>query len=162
MASLMLISLSLSVPAAEEKTKKQEAKPSTPNFSGEWVLNREKSDYGRIPLPTKLVRRIDHQEPKIKLVTISTGPQGDLTTEYNYTTDGVEGTTLVRGTKVRHAAKWDSQTLEIEINRSLPDGKSLKTVERWHLSEDGKIMMSVSKMNTVNGEMTITAVFDKQ
>jgi hypothetical protein len=148
--------------AQSEKTKSD--KPvAKPNFSGVWTLDKSRSDYGRLPPPASQTRTIDHKDPDLKLKTVTTGSFGEVTTEYNYKTNGEPASDTIRGSKVSHTSKWEEGTLSIAFERALPNGSVAKSTEKWFLSEDGKTLMSVNKSLTSNGdELTITAVFSKQ
>ncbi|MEO7145477.1 MAG: hypothetical protein ABI165_18425, partial [Bryobacteraceae bacterium] len=41
----------------------------TPNFSGDWKLNVSKSEYGRMPAPESMDRKITHDDPNLQIVT---------------------------------------------------------------------------------------------
>ena len=38
-----------------------------PNFSGDWKLNLEKSNFGAVPPPTSITRKIVHAEPSLTI-----------------------------------------------------------------------------------------------
>jgi hypothetical protein len=60
-----------------------------PNFSGEWTMDPAKSDFGPLPVPTKMIRTITHVDPALKIVTVQTGgSMGDTTVEVTFSTDG--------------------------------------------------------------------------
>ena len=61
-----------------------------PNFSGDWKLNLEKSNFGPMPGPDKLTMKIDHKDPSMKVSQSQSGPQGDMSFEVTYSTDGKE------------------------------------------------------------------------
>ena len=128
-----------------------------PNFSGTWKLDTEKSDYGRIQPPQKLERVITHNDPSLKIKTTQTGPQGPITTELSYTTDGKESVNTIRGTEVKITAHWDKDALLVESTRG-----QLKQDERWTLSPDGRILTIVNHFNSSQGPMVLTIVLDKE
>lgn len=133
-----------------------------PNFTGEWRLNAAKSDFGRLPPPASMVRKIDHKDPELKTSTVIQGAQGEVTTSYRYTTDGKESVNMVRGVEIKGSAKWDTTTLVIDSERPLPNGAPVKTHEKWSLSEDGKTLTSVSRIAMPQGDLTTVAVLEKQ
>src|SRR5579884_2967851 len=61
-----------------------------PNFTGDWKLNADKSNFGPIPPPTAMTLNIDHSDPNLKILTKQSGAQGDMEYEAKYTTDGKE------------------------------------------------------------------------
>ena len=44
-----------------------------PNFSGDWQLNLAKSNYGSMPSPTSLLRKITHADPSLEIVDDQNG-----------------------------------------------------------------------------------------
>jgi len=132
-----------------------------PNFSGDWKLNAAKSDYGPMPGPEKMERKITHDDPSLKMVTTQTGQQGEVTTELAYKTDGTPSTNKIRGQDVTGVAKWDGDVLTISSKREI-QGMEITMNERWSLSEDGKTLSINNKVNTPNGDFEIKIVMDKQ
>ena len=47
-----------------------------PNFSGDWAMNLEKSNFGPLPMPTSVTMKITHAEPSITIVTDAKGGLG--------------------------------------------------------------------------------------
>ncbi len=83
------------------------------NLSGVWKLNAAKSDYGKFPAPLSVTRKITHNDPKLILSTTQAGPQGDVTRNLTYTTDGKE---VVNGDS-KGSAQWIGDKLMIESSR---------------------------------------------
>lgn len=132
-----------------------------PNFSGNWKFNAGKSNYGPIPAPDKMERKITHEEPTLKMTTVQSGQQGEITTDMTYKTDGSESVNKVRGNDVKSVAKWDGAALTVASKREV-QGMEITQNERWTLSDDGKILTILNKINTPQGEFEITIVMDKQ
>jgi hypothetical protein len=44
-----------------------------PDFSGSWVLDKEKSDFRGTPAPKNMTEVIEHHEPKIVITTTTKG-----------------------------------------------------------------------------------------
>jgi hypothetical protein len=141
-----------------------------PNLTGEWTLVPEKSDFGPMPKPTKMVRTATHTEPALKFVTVQSSEQGETTAETNYTTDGKPTKNTVQGNTMTSTAKWDGATLVITSTLSIPgkdaDG-SVKVIDvpmsdRIELSADGKTMNQVRTLDTPEGQFTLKLVFAKK
>ncbi len=132
-----------------------------PNFSGDWKLNAGKSDFGPMPGPEKMDRKINHNDPEIKITTTQSGPQGEMTTNLAYKTDGTESVNKVREADVKSVAKWDGNALVVSSKRDF-QGMEIVMNERWTLSEDGKSLTIVNKINTPQGDFEIKVVMDKQ
>ena len=72
------------------------AQGALPNFTGSWSLDAAKSDFGPMPAPTSIVMIIDHKEPTLKVAVTQNGPQGDISNESTYTTDGKSNVNKMR------------------------------------------------------------------
>lgn len=131
------------------------------NLSGVWKLNGPKSDYGKFPAPLSMTRKITHNDPKLNLSTTQTGPQGDVTSDLVYTTDGKESVNKVAGGESKGTAQWIGDKLMIESSREF-QGVTLKQKEIWTLSADGKTLTVDSHVSIPNGEFDVKQVFDKQ
>lgn len=107
-----------------------------PNFSGEWLLNADKSQFGPIPPPECVGLRITHREPEF--IVEETGLKGAPCGGFKvaYTTDGKQVTYMAAGVRRRAAAAWvdssiviqrvDDDGIRVRIQSSLsPDGKTL-------------------------------------
>jgi len=127
------------------------------NLSGVWKLNAAKSDYGKFPAPLSVTRKITHNDPKLVFSTTQTGPQGDVTSNLTYTTDGKES---VNGDS-KGSAQWIGDKLMIESSREF-QGATLKQKEIWTLSGDGKTLTVDSHVSIPNGEFDVKQVFEKQ
>ncbi|MCS7026043.1 MAG: hypothetical protein NZV14_14665 [Bryobacteraceae bacterium] len=132
-----------------------------PNFSGEWVMNAAKSDFGPLPAPSRMVRTIQHDEPNLHIKNQQTGAQGEITTELKYTTDGKEWTNTTRAGEVRGTCKWEGETLVVESRRTIQSIEIVQT-DRWTLGENGKTMKVESVLKTPQGEFSLRIAFDKQ
>ncbi len=132
-----------------------------PDFSGDWKMNADKSDFGRLQKPSAFSRKIEHKDPDIHVVSTFTGPNGDVVTEVKYTTDGKAMMNNVRGTDIRGEMKWEGDSLALTTSRQV-QGNTLVTKEKWTLSEGGKVLTSTSHTAMPDGDMMIVLVMDKQ
>ncbi len=132
-----------------------------PNFTGTWKLNLEKSDFGPLPAPESRTDTIAQQEVSLKDTFASKGPDGDLSGELNYTTDGKESLNKFRGNDMKGSAKWDGASLVVE-NRLTFDGNDIVVRTHWDLSADGKSLTTMAHIESPMGEIDQKLVFDKQ
>jgi len=131
------------------------------NFTGEWKLNAEKSNFGPMPAPEKLTVKVDHKEPSMKVAQSQSGPQGDMAFDVNYTTDGKENTNTIGPMTAKSTAKWDGDALVIDTKLDTGGGElTIKT--KWTLSADGKTLTQAAHLVSPQGELDITYVLDKQ
>ena len=127
-----------------------------PNLSGNWVLNLAKSQFGRFPAPEIMTRQVQHNDPSLSISTYQKGPQGEVTSEFKYTTDGKPA---VNGEN-KGAAHWEGDKLVIESSRDYQGGK-LTQRDEWLVSSDGKTLTISTRVTLPNGEFDVKQVFEK-
>jgi hypothetical protein len=131
-----------------------------PDFSGEWKLNVDKSNFGPVPPPTSQTRKIDHKEPTIKIVTAQNGMDGEYTTDLTYTTDGKESKNNVRGAEAKSVAKWDGDALAVDTKLDY-QGMEITIKTSMKLSDDGKTINETTKIMTPQGDFDLASVLEK-
>lgn len=135
---------------------------SKPDFSGEWKLNVEKSDFGAVPQkPEGLSRKIEHKDPELKVATTQTAGGNTQTRESKYTTDGKDSMNKYGETEVKSVAKWEGAALNIMTSREV-QGNTITQTENWTLSGDGKELIVNNDIKTPMGELKIKLVMDKK
>jgi hypothetical protein len=132
-----------------------------PNLTGEWKLNVSKSNYGPIPAPQLMVRKVRHDDPALRITTTQKGAQGEITTELTYTTDGKPAVNKVGGSEAKGAAHWQGDKLVIDSTREV-QGNPMRSRETWSLSADGKVLTIATHLGLPQGEFDLTLVFYKQ
>jgi hypothetical protein len=130
-----------------------------PNFSGEWKMNAAKTNFGPLPPPTSIVRKVTHAEPSLVIVEEQQGDLGTQNTTRKYTTDGKDTSFEANGAEVKGSAVWDGNIIVVT---SSVDAVGLKFIDRMTLSEDGRTLTSVVHIASPQGELDVTIVFDKQ
>jgi hypothetical protein len=131
-----------------------------PDFSGNWKLNVEKSDFGPMPKPEKADYTIVHKDPEMNVKSVAVGSMGEMTNEVKILTDGTEFTNTVRGQEVKGTAKWDGKTLVVTQKLEI-QGTAITFVQKWTLSDDGKSIVQEVNISTPQGEVAQKAVLDK-
>ena len=148
--ALALVGLfATSLPAAEK-----------PNFSGSWKLNSGKSDFGMIPAPDKMDRTIMHTDPTLKMTTVQSGPQGEMTSDMVLMTDGSDSVNKLRGTDVKSVAKWDGDKLTVKSKREA-QGMEINLTETWTMSADGKVLTVINAVSTPQGDFEAKVIMDR-
>lgn len=128
-----------------------------PNFSGTWRLNKEKSNYGPVSAPTRMERKILHEDPMLTMTIVQSNDEGERTLKQVYRTDGSESLNKIGNREVTSVAKWDDEVLVISSERG-----DLAQTERWTLSEDGKALTLVNRIKSPKGNFEVIVVMDKQ
>jgi hypothetical protein len=140
------------------------------NFSGTWILNETKSDfgeYGRMMASEKIV--IMHKGKKLTMERHATSPEGEsYTYTENYTLDGKECVnspapefkkTSTAGISEDKKGLVINSTLELSFEEM---EMKILTVENFSLQEDGKVMVIKSTASTDYGDMAVSLVYDLQ
>ena len=130
-----------------------------PNFSGEWKMNAAKSNFGPLPPPTSLTRKITHAEPALTIVDERKSRMGDQTTTRKYVTDGTPSTFDSNGTVAAGTATWTENTLVVV---SKVAGAGLAFNDKMSLSADGKTLTSLVRLTSSQGAVDYTIVFERQ
>lgn len=149
--------LSLLVSAAPQHAAAQ----AKPDFSGTWVLDLTKSDFGMMPAPTSRRDVIDHKEPALSIVRTQNSANGEATANLVYKVDGQPHVNDAAGQQVTSTLAWEGTTLVITSNLTLPQGEIL-IVDRMTLSDDGKTMNSHRTLSVQGQEFVQTSVLTKQ
>jgi hypothetical protein len=131
-----------------------------PDFSGNWKLNVEKSDFGPMPKPEKADFAIVHKEPELKVKTTAVSSMGEVTNDVRILTDGTAFTNTMHGQEVKGTAKWDGKTLVVTQTLEM-QGTAITFVQKWTLSDDGKSITQDLNISTPQGEVTQKAILDK-
>lgn len=132
-----------------------------PNFTGEWKLDADKSNFGPMPPPDKFNLSVKHTDPEIEITTDQAGAQGEDKSTAKYKTDGSESVNQMRGMDVKSKASWDGDKLKIAAKLDM-GGTEITLDQTWILSEDGKTLTNALKINSPQGEFEISYVLKKQ
>jgi hypothetical protein len=132
-----------------------------PNFTGTWKMDSDRSDFGQIPKPASFVRKVEHEDPKLHVVTNFTTPNGDAVTDVKYTTDGKDSVNTVRGGEWKSNVNWDGNSIEVASKRTI-NGAEVTTKERWTLTSKGKVLTVVNNTVTPQATITFTVVMNKE
>jgi len=139
-ALLLIVTLFATFAAAQTDDKT--------NYSGEWRMIKEKSDFGKFTAPDSLVRTVDQKDVTINVHTAQTGPAGKASADVIYYTDGRESVNEIRGRESKSHCFWDGNVLVIRTIAKASNNTPIETEERWELSEGGKILTMTSHMET--------------
>lgn len=131
-----------------------------PDFSGNWKLNTEKSEFGPMPKPEKADYTIVHKDPQLNVKSTAVTQMGEVTNEVKITTDGKEFINNMHGQEVKGTAKWEGKTLVVTQKLDM-QGTEIVVEQKWTLSEDGKSIAQDVSISTPQGELKQKAILDK-
>jgi len=135
-----------------------------PDFSGDWVLNKEKSALGSLPAPDLMLQKIEHKDPDLKVTTHTVSGPSDVNYDAKYTTDGKECLNKY-GDQINLKSKlvWNHRTLDVNTDMLDAGGAHLMTFKgKWNLSADGKALVETEHIESPQGSFDVTYVFDKR
>lgn len=132
-----------------------------PNLSGDWKLNLQKSNYGAIPAPIEVTRKVKLDGINLSMSTDQKTSQRQSTSELKYTTDGKPCVNKVTNGDAKGTARWEGDSLVIESSQQ-NGPQELKSREVWTLSADGKTLTIDTHLTLPQGGMDVKQVFDRQ
>jgi hypothetical protein len=133
-----------------------------PNLTGDWKLNLTKSQYGLLPAPLEVTRKIKIEGVSLSMSTYQKTSQREATTELKYTTDGKICVNKTANGESKGTARWEGDTLIVESSQ--PNGPmEIKSREAWTLSSDGRTLTILTHLSIPQqGEIDVKQVFEKQ
>lgn len=132
-----------------------------PNFTGEWTLVADKSDFGPMPAPAKLVRTIVHVDPSLKIKTVQSSMEGETTAETTFSTDGKPANNTVMGNPMSTVGKWEGATILLNSTMTI-EGTSITIEDRISLSDGGKTLTMARTLDTPDGTINLKIVMAKK
>ncbi len=138
------------------------------DFTGEWTLNEDKSDFGDGPAFTAIKIAVKQEGNTITIERTRMGRDGEeRTSSETLTMDGKDNINEgERGTS-NTVVTWadDETTLTIKSKREFSrDGEifEMNSIEVWTLTEGGDILKIQSDISSPRGERSATLVYDKK
>lgn len=132
----------------------------TPNFTGDWKLVVEKSDFGGRSSPSSATLKIDHRDPSLKVTRVLKTNDREIIADNVYSTDGKETANALPGGRViKSQARWSGSTLVIETPVTLNCNR-FSIVWKWSLSPDVGTLTTVRDFG--DGSGTQTEVYERK
>ena len=162
---LLLIVLSCVVfaNAADDKSK--------PDFSGNWTLDKSKSDLGQFArgnlANAAMTMSINYKEPELKMIRHIDANGQDIAQNYTYYTDGRGETNpgLFNSSQVKSKTKWEGTKLvsrsSATVTMRTGENVYIDTTEKRELSADGNTMTITVMVNTPQRPQTFKLVFTR-
>ena len=110
-----------------------------PDFSGEWRLAVEKSDFAQQAPPRSRVIEIDHRDPTLILRNAEDDGRGPIEGTLFHSTDGIERTNHVAGNPMKAVTKWADDQLEMVTTGNFGPNE-IRLVDRYELL-DGRLVI---------------------
>jgi hypothetical protein len=135
-----------------------------PDFSGTWLLDTGKSDFGDLAAPISQTNVIEHKDASIDVIQTITSeniPGGTASTRRHYSTDGKETSSGTGGTQLKFTAKWDGGRLLVHTTSETPVGRT-EIDDVWELREAGGPLVITRRLKLEQGDHQQKLVFNKE
>jgi hypothetical protein len=162
----LLMSVTLCL-AQDDKTKSG-AKP-RPDLSGNWTLDRSKSDFGRFEgsaiAKADVMMTITWTDPEFRVMRKMNLKGEDHSGDWLFYTDGRGETNpaLLGGTKdLKTKTKWSGSKLvsKASYSRSYTgEDTNVDIEEKWELSTDGKMLTNSFAVSSTDGTQVVKLVY---
>jgi len=133
-------------------------------FTGSWVMNKAKSDFGAMPeqmVPDKLSMKVVGSAAELRTVSTQVGARGESTAEALYKLDGkTENVNKAMGGELKTVAKWDGEAIVLVSNREV-QGMALTITQRMAKGSADVILMETKVGGTPMGEIVMKYHLDR-
>jgi len=122
-----------------------------PDFSGEWILNRQASTLspGADAMQSAVVQ-IEHREPSFRYKAAFVSQGGPLQIEYELPSDGSEIVSTHEGITTVSSLRWEGDALVASWDIKRPDGQ-MKISFRHELLDAGRRLRAVEQLRESGG-----------
>jgi hypothetical protein len=104
------------------------------DFTGHWVLNKTKSDFGSAREPDDETEDIQQNGSVIVIKIVTQDDGGKHEHNVRYTTDGAENTIVVAGHEMKYKSHWEGESLVTVVRVETGGGYT----ETRSVSKDGR------------------------
>lgn len=170
MRSKLLICLWLSVLTAVCLAQDDKAK-ARPDFSGSWVLDASKSEFGRggggAGSNVTGTMTVTMKDAEFRLSRKMKFNEQERTMDFLYYTDerGETNPGTFGPQEVKSKTKWDGSKIvsKASVSRTMPSGDEVNfdMDEKWELSDDGKVLTDTLTISAPMGTRTIKHVYNR-
>ena len=150
-ATVILLAITISG-AAQEK----------PDFSGEWILNRQASTLspGADAMQSGVVR-IEHREPTFRYKAAFVSPTSPLQVEYELRSDGHETVGTQPGITTVSSLRWEGDALVTSWRIQRPDGEMTISF-RHELLDSGRRLRAAEQLRGSGRNQDNVWIFDRR
>ena len=133
-----------------------------PDFSGEWILNREASTLspGADAMQSASLR-IEHREPTFRYNAEFASPSGPIRYQIDMQTDGREVKANQQGVDSTSTLRWEENVLVFSGRIHRPDG-DLTVTFRYELIADGRRLRAVEQLRGRGRDQDNVWIFDRR
>ena len=157
-----MVCLVLSVILAAGATQRPAAQTAKPDFSGRWVLDAAKSDFGGAQAPTERVDDIKQTARRIDVVRTVTTPGGARKVELQFDLTGAPTKQTTPNGEFTATVAWKGRQLVTTAKGKTPDGSDLTITDTWELSADRKQLTVNRTVANAGGGNSLRFVFARK
>jgi hypothetical protein len=150
-ATVLLLAIAVSG-ASQEK----------PDFSGEWILNRQASTLspGADAMQSAVVN-IEHREPAFRYKAAFVSPTGPVQVAYELRSDRHETVSTQQGITTTSSLRWEGDALMATFHVQRPDGE-LKISFRHELLDAGRRLRATEQLRGSGRSQDNVWIFDRR
>jgi hypothetical protein len=109
--------------------------PTTTDLAGQWSVVVDRSDFGQMTVPVKMVRTITVHGSDLEMVTVTTTDAGVSKIDVIVSTDSTSRQNAVNGLRVVASGKWSGDTFVVTLISSSAEA-AMQIEDRLTLSSD--------------------------
>lgn len=133
-----------------------------PDFSGEWILNRDASTLSPGADAVKSgVWRIEHREPAFRHKAEFITDGKPINYEYELTTDGREVVSTHKGGRTVSSLRWDGNALVVTWRTERSDGETTVSF-RSELVDTGRRLRAVEQLRGTDHDQDNVWIFERR
>ncbi len=129
-----------------------------PDFTGDWELNIAKSNFGKMPKPSRMTLKSEYKGDVMHATETTYDQEGHRTVAGDWFLDGKEHPLAEFGPG-KSVTKWVGDTL---VNERRSDNGHYRQSDRLSLSKDGKVATERVHTKNPNAENNSVLVWEKR
>ncbi len=132
-----------------------------PNFTGNWKLVPQASNFATAVPPKAMTMSINHRDPALMVRSVTTTAQGEQVSEYRWWTDGYPSANTIRSIDYKTLVNWERATLVSKSKATTAQGP-IEMTDNWTLTEGGKRLSIYRILRVGDRQVEQTYSYDRQ
>jgi hypothetical protein len=135
------------------------ASAATPDFTGRWKLNVQRSEFGNFLPLTKLTDEITQSETALNIRRTQANEEREVSSEIVYKFGETTVSKLPTG-ESHTTVTWEGPVMVVDLR--IVTSIHLQVVDRWSLSPDGRTLRIVRRYGNDKGSVSQTLILEKE
>ncbi|MGZ8377998.1 MAG: hypothetical protein ACXW0Z_12260 [Gemmatirosa sp.] len=106
-------------------------------LTGTWELDAARSEFGPMPRPSAMTRRLQVSRETLDMAIAQTTPQGEVSGTFRCAIGGATCRNVQGPSRTTGSARWERGSLIVVTTLSRLIGPDLTTIDRYLVSDDG-------------------------